>query len=156
MVGVFSCAALGALVVETLGDTTADVGPTASEDDFDLLYGLCEETNDVACDLLYRTSWAGSVRSSFAQELTQDCDGRGLSGTGFCTEGLIDSSLESFAGESAPGWAAIMGDCASGDMLACDLVQVASPKPSVADTCGGRRESSSASCRSEFGPVVDG
>lgn len=101
----------------------------------DRMYSECEAGDDRVCDLLYFNSNAGSDYSA----LTDDCAGRGLLDSGFCSPGI---SVGSEGIAVLDDLAAMSDECQAGDNTACDLLFMLAPIGSDAEevgfTCGGR------------------
>ena len=114
-------------------------GPQAYGDDsrLDRMYDECAAGDDRVCDLLYFVSAAGSDYAA----ITDDCAGRGLTPSGFCSpEVVLDET--GFAAAESPGLSILSEDCEMGDNTACDLLFTIAPFGSeyenIGFTCGGR------------------
>ena len=129
----------GCLDEESLAVFLGESGPMAYGDDpeLDELYDGCAAGDQRQCDVLYFES---AIDSEY-QMLGASCGVPDAQTTEYCTEGLI-TAPDGFADLSSPGLPILVTDCENGDMLACDLLFLATPFDSdfadIGNTCAGR------------------
>lgn len=132
-------------------------GPQNYGDDaaFDQLFDLCSDGRNEACDILYGLASLGSEYALVAE----DCNGRGLESTYYCSTGIVDNNANGYADDSSAGLRANMTLCNNGDMLSCDFVFAVSELDSTyvdaATSCGERRVLATDTCLGQYGLTAE-